>query len=91
MENKRLAGGRIVQRQVLYLGEINDNQQKAWRKSIEIFNDGDKDPKQMCLFPEDQPIAEGECDAIQVKLNELEIKRPRQWGAVGYFVNYGVC
>ena len=27
VESRRLAGGKIVQRQVLYLGEINDSQE----------------------------------------------------------------
>jgi hypothetical protein len=40
VENRRLAGGRVIQRPVLYLGEINDHQQEAWRKSIEIFEEG---------------------------------------------------
>jgi hypothetical protein len=31
-ENKRLADGRVVQRHVLCLGEINSSQQLAWRK-----------------------------------------------------------
>lgn len=35
VENQRVAGGRVVQRQVLYLGEINDAQRAAWCKSIE--------------------------------------------------------
>src|SRR5208282_1989463 len=30
VESKRCAGGKVVQRQVLYLGEINDSQQEAW-------------------------------------------------------------
>jgi len=29
----------MVQRHVLYLGEINDTQELAWRKSIEVFED----------------------------------------------------
>ena len=39
VENKRVAGGRVVQRHVLYLGEINSSQELAWRKSIEVFDD----------------------------------------------------
>src|SRR5208337_1310470 len=35
VENRRVSGGRVVQRHVLYLGEINDSQELAWRKSIE--------------------------------------------------------
>ncbi|MGA2248909.1 MAG: hypothetical protein ABSH48_28480 [Verrucomicrobiota bacterium] len=37
VENRRAAGGRVVQRQALYLGEINDQQEEAWRKTVEIF------------------------------------------------------
>ena len=37
VENRRVAGGQVVQRQVLYLGEINDSQREVWRKSIEVF------------------------------------------------------
>src|SRR6516162_2890267 len=32
VENTRVAGGRVVQRHVLYLGEINDSQELAWRR-----------------------------------------------------------
>lgn len=85
VENKRVAGGRIVQRQVLYLGEINDNQQEAWRKTIEVFEDGEAGFKQVSIFPEDRPLPADECNTIQVKLNQLEIKNPRQWGACWLF------
>lgn len=85
VENKRTASGRIVQRQVLYLGEINDSQQEAWRRSIEVFENGKTCPKQVSLFPEDRPIPEEEIEAIQVKLNQLQIKHPRQWGACWLF------
>ena len=37
VENRRVAGGRVVQRHVLYLGEINSSQELAWRKSIEVL------------------------------------------------------
>src|SRR5262245_15029421 len=40
VENTRVAGGRMVQRHVLYLGEINDSQELAWRRSIEVLEDG---------------------------------------------------
>jgi hypothetical protein len=36
VENRRVASGRVVQRHALYLGEINDSQEEAWRKTIEI-------------------------------------------------------
>ena len=34
VENRRLRAGHTIQRTVLYLGEINDTQQAAWRKSL---------------------------------------------------------
>jgi len=85
VENKRTSGGRIVQRQVLYLGEINDNQEDAWRKTLEVFEDGHKEPKQMLLFPEDVTSHKRQNNAIHVRLNELQIKKPRQWGACWLF------
>ena len=50
VENRRLADGRVVQRHVLYLGEINDVQERAWR-SIEVFHEGKDQPQTMALFP----------------------------------------
>jgi hypothetical protein len=38
-ENHRLGTGRVVQRHVLYLGEISPSQAAAWRKSIEVFDE----------------------------------------------------
>ncbi|MGQ0664777.1 MAG: hypothetical protein ACT4P2_14600, partial [Pseudomonadota bacterium] len=40
VENRRVGGGRVVQRHVLYLGEINSSQELAWRKSIEVLEEG---------------------------------------------------
>jgi hypothetical protein len=34
VENRRVAGARVVQRHVLYLGEINSSQELAWRLAI---------------------------------------------------------
>jgi len=56
VENRRVSGGRVVQRQVLYLGEINDSQREAWRKTIEVFEDGASAPRTMALFPEDRAV-----------------------------------
>ncbi|MCP5523750.1 MAG: hypothetical protein H7A46_19610 [Verrucomicrobiales bacterium] len=52
VENRRVRGGRVVQRHVLYLGEINSSQREAWRKSIEIFEEGSPRPRTASLFPE---------------------------------------
>src|SRR6266545_2218255 len=81
VENKRCAGDRVVQRHVLYLGEINDQQQAAWQKTIEIFEHGQAQPRTVALFPADRPVAVQEHEIVRVKLAELQLRRPRQWGA----------
>jgi hypothetical protein len=82
VENKRVAGGRVVQRHVLYLGEINTSQELAWRKSIEVFEDGQEQPSTLALFPEDRREAVI-CDesVVRVRLSELRVSGARQWGA----------
>ena len=54
VENRRVDGGRVVQRHVLYLGEINSSQAAAWRKTIEVFDEDAGRPRTMALFPEDR-------------------------------------
>ena len=82
VENTRVGGGRVVQRHVLYLGEINDTQELAWRRSIEVLEDGGARPRTLSLFPEDR--VEGllaDASVVGVRLSELRLRRPRQWGA----------
>jgi transposase len=81
VENRRLGGGRVVQRHALYLGEINDNQQEAWRKTIEIFEEGQTRPRMVALFPEDRIGAVADPDIVRIRLRQLSLHRPRQWGA----------
>lgn len=81
VENKRVAGGKVVQRHVLYLGEINTNQQEAWRRTIEIFEEGQVRPRTVALFPEDRAVGIGDEDIVRIRLQDLQLKRPRQWGA----------
>src|SRR5215472_7822995 len=39
VENHRCGRGKFVQRQVLYLGEINDTQRESWCRTIEVFDE----------------------------------------------------
>jgi transposase len=83
VENKRVAAsGRVVQRHVLYLGEINDTQELAWRKSIEVFDESAARPRTLSLFPEDR--CEGllpDGSIIRLKLSQVRLCWARQWGA----------
>src|SRR6201982_3420849 len=82
VENTRTARGRVVQRHVLYLGEINDTQELAWRRSIEVLEEGATQPRTLSLFPEDRFAgALADASIVHVKLSQLQLRRPRQWGA----------
>ena len=81
VENRRVAGGRTVQRHLLYLGEINDTQRAAWCRTIEAFEEGGHQPRQVALFPEDRTAPVLDCDVVHVRLAGLRLRRPRQWGA----------
>jgi hypothetical protein len=80
VESRRVPGGGSVQRHLLYLGEINDSQQAAWQKCITVFAEGEEDPQQVALFPEGRVGVSTEVPQIQLKLSELTLHRPRQWG-----------
>jgi transposase len=82
VESKRCAGGKVVQRQVLYLGEINDGQRAAWCQLIEAFDEGSRRHRQLALFPADREVpACADGYGVQVRLDAMELHRPRQWGA----------
>jgi transposase len=82
VENRRVDGGRkVVQRHVLYLGEINSSQQAAWRKTIEVFETGSTQARTVALFPEERSPALDDGQVVRIRLDQLELRRPRQWGA----------
>ena len=82
VENKRVSGGRVLQRHVLYLGEINSSQERAWRRSIEVFDDATHEARTLALFPEDRCAGVVPDESIvRLRLAQLRLERPRQWGA----------
>jgi len=82
MEKRRVADGRILDRPLLYLGEINDAQQAAWTRTIAAFDPVTQLPQPLALFPDDRPLPAHAADyGVQVRLSEFALRRPRQWGA----------
>src|ERR1700723_4265094 len=81
-ENKRVPGRRVVQRHVLYLGEINSSQAAVWRKAIEVLGDDAGHPRTLALFPEDRCAGIApDAPVVQLRLSDMRLCRPRQWGA----------
>src|ERR1700675_1202662 len=80
VENRRLPGGRTAQRTVLYLGEINDQQEAAWRKSLPVFDEESQSNETLSLFPDDRVIPDDVNNGVHVRLGELQLKNPRAFG-----------
>src|SRR5271165_4955522 len=82
VESKRLDNGRVVQRHVLYLGEINSSQAEAWRRAIEVFDEDAGAPRSLSLFPEERcDLPADDASVVRLRLSEMRLCRPRQWGA----------
>jgi len=82
VENRRCASGKVVQRPVLYLGEINDSQREAWCRLIEAFDTDSGRHRQLALFPADRELPDhAKGHGVQVRLDAMALHRPRQWGA----------
>ena len=65
VENRRLNSGKTAQRTVLYLGEVNDGQERAWRKTLEVFDEAGQSQR-LSLFPEDRALPADGADSLQV-------------------------
>ena len=81
VEKVRAPQGQWVSRPILYLGEINDSQKAAWTKTIEVFDSDRQAFTQLALFPLQRAIPAHVTEAVQVRLAEFSLHRPRQWGA----------
>ena len=82
VESKRCAGGKVVQRPVLYLGKINDSQHADWCRVIETLDADNQRYRQLALFPADRRVPEhAKGYGVQVRLEAMQLHRPRQWGA----------
>ena len=87
VENVRVRGGRrVVQRHILYLGEINDNQRAAWCRSIEVV-EGKSRSRRMALFPNDRDAPALDCEVVRINVSEVSLHDPRQWGACWLALN----
>lgn len=70
----------VIQRPVLYLGEINDSQRAQWCSALDVFDDVDGSVRQMSLFPDDRTPPPEVTNPVQIRLNQMTLHHPRQWG-----------
>ena len=81
VENRRLDDDRVAQRHVLYLGEINASQAESWRSAIEVFDEDAQRSRSLALYPDDRGAPGDGDDVIRLRLSQMRLCRPRQWGA----------
>lgn len=82
VENRRVGDGRVVQRHLLYLGELNDAQRAGWIRAVEALSPTTNASRQLALFPDDvRSLPKVDCEAVRIRLDGIELRRPRQWGA----------
>src|ERR1700758_3790788 len=81
VENRRVADGRVIQRHVLYLGEISGSQQVAWRRSIEIFDQGENVPRTVALVDGEPRIEQDSQAIVRIRLDGMKLFQPRLWGS----------
>ena len=85
VENRRCGRGKFVQRQVLYLGEINDSQRESWCRTIEVFDENRERTMPLALFPADRQLpnfAAGfgvECGSKRWSFIGLDSGEPAGW------------
>jgi hypothetical protein len=66
---------------VLYLGEINDSQRQSWCRVIQVFDEQKQQHRELAMFPSERQLPEHAAGfGVQVRLKEMELHRPRQWG-----------
>jgi transposase len=87
VENKRCAGHKIVQRHVLYLGQLDDQQFANWETSLQICNHAEAPARTAELFPTASPLAD-EPSRVRLDLSRMQLRRPRQWGACWLFCQF---
>ena len=70
----------VMKRQLLYLGEINDAQRSQWCSALDVLDDSNGSFKQMSLFPEDRAPPPEIANPVQIRLSQMTLRHPRQWG-----------
>ena len=80
-ESLRIHSGRIIQRQVLHLGELNTTQIESWQRTLEVIDSDDSGKRlQRRLFSDREGAAPPDDDVIEIKLSSLRVREPRRFG-----------
>jgi transposase len=78
-ESLRVSRQRVVQRQVLHLGELNTTQLDSWQHTLDVIHE-DGQRHQRRLFTDREARAPDEPDVVEVRLSSFAVKAPRRFG-----------
>lgn len=70
----------VIKRPLLYLGEINDTQRAQWCSALDVLDESNDSVQQMSLFPEDRTPPPEVFNPVQIRLSQMTLRHPRQWG-----------
>jgi transposase len=80
-ESLRVHSGRIIQRQVLHLGELNTTQIESWQHTLEVISEDDGGRRlQRRLFVDHEGAVPRAQDVIELRLSSLRVREPRRFG-----------
>jgi len=61
---------------------LNDSQKAAWTKVTEVFDPVGQETRELALYPAEREVPDHASEyGVQVRLDQFELRRPRQWGA----------
>jgi transposase len=81
VENHRCSSGKVIQRQAIYLGELDQAQHQAWSALSSKFSPTSPNPTPELAF---SPSTEDPSPAVpppRIHFSEFSLHNPRQWGA----------
>ncbi len=70
----------VMKRQLLYLGELNDSQKAQWCSALDVLDESTDSVRQLSLFPEDRMPPPEISNPVQIRLSQMTLRHPRQWG-----------
>ena len=79
-ENARF-GTRVVQRQLLYLGEIDEDRQNAWLNAIDELEERKAEDAASYLIPPQPEPKRETSTSVRIRLSKMTVENIREWGA----------
>ena len=75
------AGARVVQRQLLYLGEIDEDRQNAWLNAIDELEERKAEDAASYLIPPQPEPKRETSTSVRIRLSKMTVENIREWGA----------